>query len=215
MRAKNALAVLLLMGAGIAGTAQASVTSVMSGPTDIWAGSAAVFSATVTDIGPPSGYDWESISSVNYVFLSGDGRSWGGYVGGLSNSSVTLGAAFVYSTPGEYTPSFSAAVVTRAGYHYWVNTSFYTDYHHQDWYSYRCGWFSTCWASYWVGGWVVQGYTAYGVNDLQWGTNSATALTVREIPRTQTEATEVPEPFTLGILGIGLAVLGISRRKTV
>lgn len=215
MRAKSRLAALAVAVAGIVGTAHASVTSALSGPTDIWAGSTASFTTTITDGGAPSGYDWESISSISYNFLSGDGQSSGGYRGGLGGSSVTVGASFVYATPGDYTPSFSASVVTRDGYQYWVETSYWTDYHHQVSYSYRCGFlgWSTCWSSYWVGAWVYQGYTAYDTAYLQWGTSDSVALTVHEIPVRETAPTDVPEPLTVALTGLGLAALGFSRTR--
>lgn len=217
MRARNMLAALAIAVASIGGTANASVTAAMSGSTDIWIGNAASFTTALTDLGAPSGYDWESISSISYSFLSGDGQSSGGYLGGLSGSSVTVGASFVYGTAGQYTPSFSASVITLDGYHYWVDTSYWNAYDHQVWYSYsyRCGFLSYCtgWSSYWVGAEVSQGYTAYGSDYLQWGASDSVALAVHQTPIREFAPTEVPEPLTVAIIGIGLAALGFSRKR--
>jgi hypothetical protein len=202
----NRLVIVAFAISSIATTSHATLTTpvLLESTPSITAGQSVAFPFSFTDQLTP-GYDWEAIKSVDFLFSSGDGQTFTGSfstptVGGI-NPTVTLSTSFTYANAGTYTPSFSADVTTFDGYHQDFSYQYQSGTYY---YSYSCGWFSTCHGSYPI---YSTGYQTYNfTTTLTSNTSAVTSLTV----------TPVPEPETYAMIMAGLGLLGVvSRRRKV
>ncbi len=207
----------------VASSANADITSSLSGPAEINWYETATFTANVSST--TDGYDGASLDGLSYRFYAGDGRSWGGSLGSGVVESASLGyiwegsprsfafvASFQYLVPGTYAPSFSITKQTTEFDTDYVPVAYeeINGYWHQVSVPYSCGFLnlSTCyeyrdeyvvknkWINAGSGVWHDFSYNRFA------DSTASTTLVVG-----------IPEPETYAMMLAGLGFLGVMARR--
>lgn len=195
---KRVVAYLVVMFSAffVCGSAYAYVTAtpLNASSSTITQGQTVSFTIDLTDF-LTSGYNTEFVTSIDYLFNSGDGQTASGIYGinQYVPSNIHFSNSFTYLSAGNFTPTFSANVYATDSYTYY-------SYQQVGSYPYSCGFFNTCWSP--IYSYVP--YTSYSY--LSFTTNESTSLNV---------ISSIPEPKTYGMLLAGLGLIGFTtwRRK--
>jgi hypothetical protein len=175
--------------------ASINTTPLIASSSTINTGQIVTFDISISDF-LTSGYNSEYVTTIDYLFNSGDGQtSSGSYsVNQYTPSNILFSSSFSYLNAGNFTPEFSATVYATDTYIAYV-------YQQTGGYWYHCG-FSSCYQPTY--GYVPITYSS----NLSFGANSNTSLTVSTV-------SAVPEPETYAMLLSGLGLIGFMayRRK--